>query len=99
IEKYGWAEYLSDLGVVPIDSAPDPGNPGQFLELFDLPPKTQFYREPVRLLVMRNASLDRGGVRRTYAETVPADMPDALTAAAWQFGRTPEEYARLERAT
>lgn len=100
VEAYGWGRYLTDLGVTPIDVAPDPGNPGRHLELYDLPAREQMYREPVRLLVMTNASVDRGSrSRRIYGETVPAEMGDAVTAAAWQFDEDPDLYRQLARAT
>jgi hypothetical protein len=53
----------------------------------------------VRLLVMANASRDRDGARRTFAETVPAEITTATAAAAWQFGCDPNLYRSLERAT
>jgi hypothetical protein len=99
IEACGWGSYLDQLGVQPVDVAPDPGNPGRRLRLFDLPADTQPFTTPVRLLVMDNASLDRDGTRRTFAETVPVDMPDAVTAAAWQFDTDPTVYRAIQRAT
>lgn len=99
IESFGWPRYLDALGLQPVDTAPDPGNPGHRLELYDLPTDTQPFTEPVRLLVMRNASLDRDGTRRTFAETVPASIGDAVSAAAWQFDIDPAIYRQLERAT
>jgi hypothetical protein len=57
------------------------------------------YESPVRLLVMDNASRDRDGSRRRFAETVPAGISSAVAAAAWQFGVPAEEYARMTRAT
>ena len=97
IESYGWAEYLAAIGATPVDEADDPGNPGHRLRLYDTP--EQVYDTPTRLLVMDNASLDRDGTRRMYAETVPADIGDAVSAAAWQFDIAPDTYRRLERAT
>ena len=99
IESFGWDRYLAALDVSPIDACDDPGNPGHRLELFDLPDEAQPFDERVRLLVMRNASRDRDGIRRTFAETVPADIGSALAAAAWQFDVDPSVYARLERAS
>jgi len=97
IESYGWAEYLAAIEATPVDEADDPGNPGHRLRLYDTP--EQVYDTPTRLLVMDNASLDRDGTRRSYAETVPAGIPDAVSAAAWQFDIAPDTYRRLERAT
>jgi hypothetical protein len=99
IESYGWDRYLDHLGVVPVDVAADPANPGHMLELYDLPVAAQLYPEPVRLVVMSNASLDRDGSRRRFAETVPADIGDAVSAQAWAFDVDPDVYRALERAT
>ena len=97
IEHYGWDRYLTSIGAAPVDEADDPGNPGHVLRLFDTP--EQIYSEPTRLLVMSNASLDRDRTRRTYAETVPAEIGSAVAAAAWQFGVDADIYRQLERAT
>ena len=97
IESYGWDRYLTSIGAAPVDEADDPGNPGHVLRLFDTP--EQIYSEPTRLLVMSNASLDRDRTRRTYAETVPAEIGSAVAAAAWQFGVDVDVYRQLERAT
>ena len=97
IEHYGWDRYLTSIGASPVDEADDPGNPGHLLRLFDTP--DQIYDEPTRLLVMSNASLDRDRTRRTYAETVPAEIGSAVAAAAWQFGVDADIYRQLERAT
>ena len=97
VEHYGWDRYLTSIGAAPVDEADDPGNPGHVLRLFDTP--EQIYSEPTRLLVMSNASLDRDGTRRAYAETVPAEIGSAVAAAAWQFGVDADMYRQLERAT
>lgn len=57
------------------------------------------YPEPVRLLLAVNGSTERDGTRRRYGLTVPADMPDALTAAGWTYGLAAADYARAERRT
>jgi hypothetical protein len=51
------------------------------------------------LLVVTNASVDRDGTRRTFGLSVPADVPDALSAAALTFGVSRAEYGGLSRAT
>ena len=99
IEHIGWDEYLDYLEVEPIAEDPDPGNPGHVLRLYRLPASAQVWAQDVNLLVMENASLDRDGSRRTYAETVPAQITGAVEAAAWQFGVTAAEYRDIERAT
>ena len=97
IESYGWGRYIDDIGATPIDVAADPANPGHVLRLYDVP--GDLYDGDVRLLVMDNASRDRDGSRRTFAETVPADVTSAIDAAAWQFDVDPTIYRQLERAT
>jgi hypothetical protein len=98
IEAFGWAEFLEALHAEPVDMADDPGNPGHQLALYDIP---RGYRGSirVRLLVMQNASRDRDGRRRTFAETVPVDCTTAVDAAAWQFNIDPTVYRALQRAT
>ena len=100
IESYGWDLYLYHLGAGPIDEAEDPGNPGHRLRLFDIPDSQELYSgNEVRLLVMENASKDRDGSRRTYAETVPASIKTCIAAAAWQFDVPESTYSELVRAT
>lgn len=99
IEHIGWDTYLNALDVRPVDTQPDPGNPGHNLRLYDLPDEAQLYDERVRLVVMDNASRDRDGTRRTFAETVPADIPNAVAAQAWAFDVDEPTYRALARAT
>jgi hypothetical protein len=99
IESFGWPEYLTALGVQPVSVEADPGNPGHDLTLYDVPDSRRLFGADVRLLVMRNASRDRDGSRRTFGETVPATCATAVDAAAWQFGCAPDIYRQLQRAT
>jgi len=102
IEHLGWPRFLDGLGVTPVDECPDPANSPHKLRLFDVPAKFAdvYGNQPVRLLVMTNASVDRGTrERRIYAETVPAACSSALDEAAWQCQTTPDIYAQLQRAT
>ncbi|HPB46902.1 MAG TPA: hypothetical protein PLP95_13695, partial [Microthrixaceae bacterium] len=100
IEAYGWDLYLEHLGANPVDVADDPGNPGHTLRLYDVPNSRELYDgNDVRLLVMDNASRDRDGSRRTYAETVPATIATCVAAAAWQFDVPETTYRELVRAT
>jgi hypothetical protein len=98
IESFGWERYLATLGVRAVDVAPDPGNPGEELRLYDLPDALTLYGADVRLLVMRNASPDVAGTVRTFAETVPATCRTAIDAVAWQFDVDPDTYRSLARA-
>jgi hypothetical protein len=96
IERIGWATYIQRAGLRPVASAPDPGNAPHHLELYDPPPGIA---PDARILVMTNGSPDRSGHRRRYAELVPADIDDPVTAAAWQYGADRETYAHLNRRT
>ena len=99
IESLGWPKYLKALKLKPVHVEADPGNPGFKLQLFDVPGARTLYNAEVRLLVMQNASRDRDGTRRTFAETVPATCKTAGEAAAWQFGVDVTDYRLLARAT
>jgi hypothetical protein len=99
IERYGWDRYLDDVGATPVSTEPDPGNPGHTLKLYDLPDAAQVYPERVRLVVMDNASRDRDGQRRRFAETVPADIQTAVGAQAWAFDVPEQTYRATARAT
>ena len=99
LESFGWGRYLDEVGSTLVHECDDPGNPDQRLQLYEIPRDAQVYEQPTRLLVMNNASLDRDGTRRRFAETVPATISDAMEAAAWQFETDKETYARLARAT
>lgn len=75
--------------------APDPANPPYALRLYDLP-------RPWlngRLLVVDNASIDKGGHRRRFQLFVPPHITDPVEAAANSFGMTVEQYVQLQRAT
>jgi hypothetical protein len=75
--------------------APDPANPPHFLRLYDLPRPWL----SGRLLVVNNASIDKGGHRRRFQIFVPPHITDPVEAAANSFGMTVEQYTQLQRAT
>ncbi|MFF0204682.1 DUF6745 domain-containing protein [Streptomyces sp. NPDC005017] len=96
IERMGWPEFIVAAGLRQVGRRePDPGNPGQWLSLYELPHE----RGRVRVLLCTNASVERDGTRRQYGLTVPADTPDATTAAAGLLGLTREQYLTIARAT
>jgi len=101
IERMGWARFVASAGMTQVGADhPDPGNPGRVLRLYDLPGRLRdLYPQPARVLLVVNASPDRDGTRRAFGLPVPADVPDALGAAAATFGVSREEYASLDRAT
>jgi hypothetical protein len=98
IEKYGWDRFIYDAKLKAVGKEmQDPGNPGYTLSLWDLPERI-YGDEDVRVLLCTNATIERDGTRRRFGLTVPAEMPNALAAAAWTFGKTEREYADLLRA-
>jgi len=101
----GWPWFVDALGLRSIAPAvPDPGNPGQYLALYDLP--DDMFEEPLRLLLCRNGTVEMDGTRRAFGLTVPAEITDPVGAAAWGYDdpdspvrMTPELYATLARRT
>lgn len=97
IERLGWPAYLAQAGLRPVSRAPDPGNPGCELQLYDLP--EQRGETPSRLLLAVNGSVERDGTRRRYGLRVPAGFDHPLDAAGWSYGLTGAQYAGLLRRT
>jgi hypothetical protein len=97
IERFGWDAFIAQSGIEAIHTAPDPANPGYDIGLYELP--EQVYDEPVRLILVTNASPERDGTRRRFGLTVPAEITDATEAAAWTFNLSADEYRNLTRAT
>jgi hypothetical protein len=95
IERIGWDRFAAGAGLNLVTSAPDPGNPGQVLELYDLP--RHLIGGPGRLLLCSNGTVRPDGTRPRYGLTVPAAIGDPIAAAAWTYGLTRDEYARAER--
>jgi hypothetical protein len=97
IEAMGWDSYVAGARLRLVDRAADPGNPGCELYLYDLPQAV--WGAPTRVLLATNGSPERDGARRRYGLPVPADLGTAVHAAAWTYGLTGEQYARLARRT
>jgi hypothetical protein len=96
IERIGWDSFVARARLRQVgDTVPDPGNPGHDLTLYDVP--EQVYGEDIRVLLCTNGTVERDGTRRRFGLTVPADMPDPLTAAAWTYGLTHSQYATAQR--
>ena len=97
IESLGWDQFIDQTQIINVGSAPDPGNPGQHLTLYDVPER--LWGSPVRLLLCTNGSTERDGTRRRYGLTVPAGIKDPVEAAAWTYRLSRDEYARCQRRT
>ncbi len=93
IEAMGWDTYIAGAGLRLVDSATDPGNTGNLLHLYEVPPA--IWGTPGRVLLVTNGSVERDGTRRRYGLPVPDDVTGALDAAAWTYGLSDEQYARL----
>jgi hypothetical protein len=92
IERLGWPAYIEGAGLRLVGAAPDPGNPGSELRLYDMRPGT-------RVLLAVNGSVERDGRRRRYGLTVPGAIADPVAAAAWTYGLSAEQYSLLARRT
>lgn len=97
IERIGWDTYIDRAGLRLASVAPDPGNPGFSLRLYDSP--SVEWGAPTRVLLAVNGSVERDGRRRRYGLTVPASFDDPIAAAGWSYGLTGELYAQLARRT
>ncbi|TDD50838.1 hypothetical protein E1286_11575 [Nonomuraea terrae] len=92
IERLGWSAYVERAGLRLVASAPDPGNPGFELRLYDTGGSS-------RVLLAVNGSLERDGSRRQYGLTVPPYFGDPVAAAGWTYGLSADQYSRLLRRT
>ncbi|WP_285606920.1 DUF6745 domain-containing protein [Actinokineospora globicatena] len=95
LERLGWPDYLARAGTRLVATAPDPGNPGFELRLYDLPA----WDAPSQLLLAVNGSVERDGTRRQYGLRVPRWFTDPVDAAAWTYGLAGAQYATLLRRT
>ncbi len=101
VEVIGWDRFVVAASLSLVATAADPGNPGQQLALYELPDRLQVYgRTRVRLLLCTNGSPERDGTRRRFGLTVPAEIDDALSAAAWTYPVVSrKQYAGMARRT
>jgi len=97
IEALGWDAYIAGARLRLVDRADDPGNPGCHLSLYDVP--AAVWGTATRVLLATNGSPERDGTRRRYGLPVPAELSSAVHAAAWTYGVTADQYARLARRT
>jgi hypothetical protein len=96
VERLGWQRFLDGADLALVGTAPDPGNHGHELRLYDQPAG---WGARQRLLVTVNGSVERDGTRRRYGLRVPAWFDDPVDAAAWTYGLTGAQYALLVRRT
>ncbi|RKN11627.1 hypothetical protein D7319_05700 [Streptomyces radicis] len=97
IERLGWDRYIDEAGLRLVSTAADPGNPGSFLSLYDVPPRV--WGASARLVVATNGSVEPDGRRRRYGLAVPGYFDDPVAAAGWTYGLTGPQYAQLQRRT
>ena len=97
IEIRGWDQFVLEAGLRLLDETDDPGNPGERIGLYDVP--ASIYETAVRVLLCTNGSPERDGTRRRFGLTVPAEIPDAFSAAGWGYGLSGQEYAMVGRRT
>jgi hypothetical protein len=96
IDKMGWDRFVSEADLEQVGpTVADPGNPGYFLSLYELPYVVDDLR--LRLLICDNGTPEPDGRRHRFGLTVPATLPDPLSAVAWTFDVDPAEYAELQR--
>ncbi len=91
IERFGWDRFVPEADLSLVNECPDPANAPHTLSLYDVPPDLLGF--DARVVLCTNASPERDGTVRRFGLTVPADMPDALTAVSWMFNVSPEQYA------
>ncbi|NDU76256.1 hypothetical protein GWI34_27040 [Actinomadura sp. DSM 109109] len=97
VENLGWGEYIDRAGLRLVAAAPDPGNGGSELRLYD--PGFDDPGQKARVLLAVNGSVERDGSRRRYGLAVPGFFDDPLAAAGWTYGLSADQYARLVRRT
>lgn len=95
VEKMGWGRFITEANLQPVgESVPDPGNPGHMLSLYHVPDSIA----NAKVLLCDNATPERDGTRRRFGLLVPSAVMHPLTAAAWTFGLTDQQYAQMTHA-
>lgn len=97
IERIGWDSYIERAGLRLVRTAPDPGNRGAELQLYDVPPEV--WGHSARILLAVNGSVEPDGRQRRYGLGVPSYFDDPVAAAGWSYGLTGPQYAQLARRT
>ena len=89
LRAVGWDAWLADHRLRVVDVAPDPGNAGADLTLYEV---TAGRWTGTRLVQVIDASPDSRGLHERHALPVPATCATALEAIAATWGLTPETY-------
>ena len=98
IERIGWDVMQQEAGLHQVgEDEPDPGNPGQVLQLWEFPPEVFAFRE--RVLVCINGSDEPDGTRRKFMLFCGQRPDTPLKAAAALARMKPEDYATMKRRT
>ena len=98
MEKAGPGKVIGLLTKVAVED--DPGNPGQRITLYDLPPQLAgTYDSDARLLHCVNGTVERDGTRREFLLPVPAHHETPAAAAADLYGWPVAAYRQLARRT
>ncbi len=98
IESFGWERFVQAAELRMVGApVPDPGNPGQYIALYEVP--RRLWGDPVRVLLATNGSVERDGTRRQYGLTVPDTIADPVAAAGWTYGLSGDQYSQLARRT
>lgn len=97
IERMGWDEFVAKSDMTMVAVAPDPGNPGRVLELYDLPDQlSDVYQDDARILLCTNGSPEPDGTFHRFGLPVPAEHDDPVAAVADMYGLDREEYEKLQ---
>jgi len=97
LEIYGEDNYITEIGLSPVDTTPDDesypfGVRGAQLYRAEMPGD-----EALTMVRIENCTIERDG-RKTYYISVPPSIQTAHEAVAWHFHCTPETYQPIFEA-
>lgn len=98
IRSMDWDNLVAAAGMRQLDESPDPGNPGQLIRLWEIPPIVFGRRETV-LECINGTPEDDGTTRRRYMLFTGSKPKTAMEAAATTYMMPAEYYAMMERRT
>lgn len=91
VEKRGWKRLLDETKPRVIHTDPE-----RSMTLYEIAVPDD---EPIVVLSVLDGTTLNDGSRKQYFLRVPPSLTDCLTAAAWTFRMTPDEYKGLELET